>query len=495
MKLSRVIVVIVFLAILAMATHVSIDSDTWWHLRAGKWMVENKQIIKEDIFSYTSAGKAWQYPGLWVQVLMFKLYSWFGPGGLNLWVSFMVVAIFGFVWRTTEGNILFRVAVLMLAAMASAIYWAARPYLISYLLFAVFFYLLERNQNEGKNNLWLLPVLMIIWVNSHGGFLAGFILWGPYFVDSLIRWVLAKRQRREQELEVLQKRWINLLWVGLAMLLLSLVNPQGLKLWSLPFTTVSRQAEQLFIAEWQSPDFHNPSMIPFALILVLSIGILGGSSKRLSLYEILLMGGFGLLGLVSIRNIFFFVIVAPAIITRSGKYLFSDLADDFNIQLKLDFSKQPTKLGSVINIFIVLLVSFVTLLRVVSTIPESVNREAFEIEFPVNAVEFLQTEELSGQMFNSYNYGGYLIWALPKYPVFVDGRADLHQDEIIMTWYRVMRGSKEWEQVFEKWNIQFVLVEPGVPLLSELNNAGWSTIYEDDVSVIVVSSNSQLGKD
>ena len=494
MKLSRVIVVIVFLAILAMATHVSIDSDTWWHLRAGKWMVENRQIIKEDIFSYTSAGKPWQYPGLWVQVMMFKLYNWFGPGGLNLWVSLTVVAIFVFVWRTSDGNIIFRVAVLLLAAMASAIYWAARPYLISYLLFAIFFYLLERNQHGSKGSLWLLPVLMIVWVNSHGGFLAGFILWGPYWVDSSIKWAIAKRQGRDQGLEILKKRWISLLWVGVAMLLLSLLNPQGLKLWTLPFTTVSRQAEQMFIAEWQSPDFHKPSLIPFALLLMLSIGVLGRSRKRLTLYEILLMGGFGLLGLISIRNIFFFVIVAPAIITRSGKYVFSDLADDLHIQLKLDFSKPPTKFGRVINVFIVLLVSFVTLLRVVSIIPNSVNREAFENEFPVKAVEFLQTKELYGQMFNSYNYGGYLIWALPQYPVFVDGRADLHEDDIIMTWFRVIRGSEEWEQVFEKWNIQFVLVEPGVPLLSELYNEGWNTIYEDDLAVIAVSPNNLLGK-
>ena len=71
MKLSRLLVLIGFLAIFAMATHMSIDSDTWWHLRSGQWMIENRSLITEDPFSYTRGGEPWQYPGLWVQVMMF----------------------------------------------------------------------------------------------------------------------------------------------------------------------------------------------------------------------------------------------------------------------------------------------------------------------------------------------------------------------------------------------------------------------------------------
>lgn len=496
MKLSRVIVVVVFLAILAMSTHPSIDSDTWWHLRAGQWMVDEGQMIREDVFSYTSAGKAWQYPGIWVQVMMFKLFDWFGPGGLNLWVSLTVTAIFGFVWRTMTGNDLFKAFILLLAAISSAIYWAARPYLISYLLFAIFLYILERNHHKEKSRLlWLLPILMIVWVNSHGGFLAGFILWGPYFLETIGKWIVAKRQERAEEIQVLQKAWKNLFWVGVVLLLSTLLNPQGFNLWSLPFTTVARQAEQLFIAEWQSPDFHNPTLMPFAWMLMLALALTGASKKRLSLHEILLLVGFGILGLVSVRNIFFFVIIAPAILARLGSEVVVDWGIVFGIQTKLDFSQSPTKAGAIINSILVVVVGLFALLRVVSYLPVSINQEAIEEQFPVAAVEFLQTEALPGRMFNTYNYGGYLIWSLPEVPVFVDGRADLHQDEIIMTWYRIINGADEWKDVFEEWDIQFVLVEPGVPLLSKLDEAGWKTIYEDDVAVIAVSFSPDIGKD
>lgn len=487
MKLSRVIVLVTFFGILAMSSHVSIDSDTWWHLRSGQWIVENQQLIREDIFSYTSAGNSWQYPGQWVQVLMFKLYNWFGPGGLNLWVSITVVTIFAFIWRTTQGNSLFRAIVLIFAAISSAIYWAARPYLISYLLFAIYFYLLEKNSRIGKRNLWLIPILMIAWVNSHGGFLAGFILWVPYFAQSFLEWIKAKRLNQAEEIPIYKGRLTNDLKVGLGMLLATLLNPQGLSLWTLPFTTVSRQAEQLFIAEWQSPDFHDPTLLPFALMLVLTIVILGGSKKRIKLYEILLLGGFGLLGLISVRNIFFFVIVAPAILSRAGESFFTTLATDFRFNLELDFSKQPNRIGSLINFAMVVLVGLVALLRLVSYLPRNVNQEELEKKYPVAAVEFIKSQNLEGRMFNTYNYGGYLIWALPEFPVFVDGRADLHKDDIILTWYQVINGSEEYRELFKEYNIRFVVVEPGVPLLFELESNNWTTIYEDDLAVVAVS--------
>jgi hypothetical protein len=375
--------------------------------------------------------------------------------------------------------------------MSSAIYWAARPYLISYLLFAIFFYLLEKNFKEDKGNLWLLPVLMIVWVNSHGGFLAGFILWSPYFVQAVFNWGIEKRINPGEDLVALQKRLTNLLGIGLAMLAGSLVNPQGYKLWYLPFKTVSRQAEQLFIAEWQSPDFHNATLLPFAWMLILTLMILGGSKKRLNLYEILLIAGFGLLSLVSVRNIFFFVIIAPAILSKMGRVLFFELGSDLNIRLDLDFSKPPSRAGGMLNIFLVVLVSLVALMRVVSFLPRSVNQEELSDQFPVAATEFIKARKPQGRMFNTYNYGGYLIWSLPEYPVFVDGRADLHQDEIILTWYRVINGSDEWKNVFKEWDIGFVLVEPGVPILADLNDNGWTTIYEDDLAVIAVSSDNQ----
>lgn len=176
MKLSKVIMLVTLLGILGMATHFAIDTDVWWHLKAGEWMIENQAVIQEDPFSFTKGGTPWQYPGVAVQAGMFLLYDFYGPGALNLLTSVVVTLIFFIVWKMCEGNEMLVAVLVILGALASAIYWNARPYLITFLIFAMMYYLLDRYYRKNKGKLWLLPILMVLWVNSHGGFLAGFIL-------------------------------------------------------------------------------------------------------------------------------------------------------------------------------------------------------------------------------------------------------------------------------------------------------------------------------
>ncbi len=486
MKLSHVLIAVTFMGIFAMSTHVSIDSDTWWHLKAGQYMIETRHLITEDPFSYTNYGAEWQYPGLWVQVFMYKLFDWFGPGGLNLWVSLSVALIFLLVWQTTSGNLLLRSAILLLAAVSSSIYWSARPYLLTYFFFALYFYLLERFIKNG-NKLWLLPLLMVLWVNSHGGFLAGFLIMVPYLVDRLNLWVIdrfgenASKESRSEHNTQLQ----HLILVFLLTFAASFISPQGGKLWLLPFSTVSRQAEQLFIAEWQSPDFHNSYLLPFALLIFLVMFVFGRSDRKVPPSTLLALGGFGILGLVSVRNIFFFSILAPAAITRYSS--FSDLGKILQLP-DLNFERQVHGFGKALNGTLVFLVAIIGFFRAASFVPLNVNMEILSETFPVEAVEFLKRDQtvVSGRMFNAYNFGGYLIWALPEYPVYVDGRADLHQDDIILTWYQIWKGEGNWQKEFDRWDIGFVILEPNAPILEMLQSAGWDEIYRDDVAVIAV---------
>lgn len=484
LKLSRLIFLVTLLGIFSMATHFAIDSDTWWHLRAGQWMVENRKLIEVDSFSYTSVGAPWQYPGLWLQVLMFLLFDRFGAGGLNLWVSIMVACIFGVIWKTTTGNELVRALTLFLAAAASAIYWAARPYLVTYLLAALTYYFLEKYYRDERDHLWWLPLIMIVWVNSHGGFLSGFLFWASFLADSVVNLLVSKRMQSEENIRTYLRKSKRIFLIGFLMLVVTFINPHGLTLWELPFTTVSRQAEQLFIAEWQSPNFHESTMLPFAILLILTIGAVGGGSKRMSLVEFLLVGGFALLGLISIRNIFFFVIIAPSIITRFSSPLFHEWGEKLRFYLNLDFSKPPTKIQGLLNIAMVLLVGAVALGRLLIYLPDETNQAEIISQFPVNAVNIIRESKPEGRLFNAYNFGGYIIWALPEYPVFVDGRADLHQDEIILEWYQVMNAVEGWEEVFYHWDVGVVMIEPGVPLVNNLIDRDWKLEYSDELAIV-----------
>lgn len=77
-----------------MAARVSMDSDTWWHLSVGRWMLENRALMTGDVFSYLRAGAVWLYPRLVVQVPLLWIYQTFGAGGLNVWTAGMVTLAF-----------------------------------------------------------------------------------------------------------------------------------------------------------------------------------------------------------------------------------------------------------------------------------------------------------------------------------------------------------------------------------------------------------------
>ncbi len=105
---------------------------------------------------------------------------------------------------------------------------------------------------------------------------------------------------------------------------------------------------------------------------------------------------------------------------------------------------------------------------------------------PVDAVNYLNDSDISGNMFNSYNWGGYLMFNAPQHQVYIDGRTDLYF-EFLNDYFAVAIGSKEWRNEFEQWDIQFAVIETGSGLAEELElDAGWRTEYQDNLASIFV---------
>ena len=263
-----------------------------------------------------------------------------------------------------------------------------------------------------------------------------------------------------------------------------IMNPQGLEILSLPFTTVSRGAEQLYIEEWQSPNFHETRMQPFAILLLLTFGAMGASKRRATTVEFFLVAGFGFLGLMAARFISIFAVVAPVIMIRHSEDVFTYWGEKINFKLNIQINRQPSQTQSWINRFIVFILLVVVGYKVSLVFPRGVNFDVFREQFPISGVEYIKREQPKGRMFNSYNFGGYLIWALPEYPVFIDGRADLYGDEIIFEWLSIARAEDGWQEALDEWEVGFVVVEPGMPLVEELTGEDWELIYSDEVAVI-----------
>jgi hypothetical protein len=112
------------------------------------------------------------------------------------------------------------------------------------------------------------------------------------------------------------------------------------------------------------------------------------------------------------------------------------------------------------------------------------NADIIAETLPAHAVAYLRTNLPPGRLFNSYNWGAYLLWELPEYPVFVDGRTDLYNDEIIGEWMKVVRGEPGWQAILDKWEVHVILLEPGAAVVGQLPYNGWREAYRDDLSVV-----------
>jgi hypothetical protein len=507
-NLRRLVFWITILGVFAMAARISVDTDTWWHLRAGQWMLENRAVPQVDPFSYTRLGQPWQYPGWIVQLPMILIYRAGGPGGLNLWTALMVALTFTFVWHTLEGGPFLRAFVIILAAAVSGVYWAARPYLVTFLLSAVFLYLLETRTRRpappgaeqaglgGAGALWLLPLLMILWANSHGGFAVGFLLWGIYWLSDWLGALLggelpARLRLLRQPRAALGDAGWRLTWIGLLMVLAVCLNPSGPLMLLYPFKTVSIGALQDYIQEWQSPDFHSRNVQPFIWMLLLTFGAVGASRRRLALTDFLLVAGFAYLGLLAGRNVALFALAAaPALARHASAALgqWGRLARRWPLFAAAARPSAapaaPGRAARLVNLLILALLAFAVLVKALSVYPAAVNQAAFEKILPLDAVAYLRQAQPAGRIFNAYNWGGYLLWALPEYPVFIDGRTDLYNDEIISQWLQVVRGEDGWQQRLAEWQVRLVLLEPGMPLVGQLEQAGWRLLYEDEQAVV-----------
>ena len=166
-----------------------------------------------------------------------------------------------------------------------------------------------------------------------------------------------------------------------------------------------------------------------------------------------------------------------------------EILDDAQKKLKLIAPRQlPNKTTRWLNLTIFLLLVIVSGLKMSSSLSSRANQEMIEAEFPVHAVEYLRSANKSANLFNSYNWGGYVIWELsPEFLSFVDGRTDLFNDEILEGYLISWQGLPGWEQVFEKWDIETVLVEPWAPIRVRLESQDWVIEYEDDLAVVLRS--------
>jgi hypothetical protein len=238
---------------------------------------------------------------------------------------------------------------------------------------------------------------------------------------------------------------------------------------------------QTYIVEWHSPDFHQPYFWPF--IWLIAAGVFGWwvSPQEATWSEMLLFGGTAVAGLISARHIPLFAVAAAPVVAR---HLFYATAAYPRLHGTLTGAtrRRPTRGQALLNSLILLaavLVAFVWVADRVLT-----NEAAIAETYPVAAVDYLYETGLADQPgFNSYGWGGYLIWR--QIPVFIDGRADVYGDDFIFFYLRTYFGHERWREALDETAVSYVLMERGGVLVSLLLDAPeWELVYEDELARI-----------
>ena len=480
LTLPRLVTAIVFASLLAMAVRTPVDTDMWWHLRSGQYIVETRALPLTDPFSHTRSGQPWINHGWLAQIVLYGAYAIGSFPVLALLVALLVVAAFVCVWKQMDGGSFLRAFVLVLAAITSAVIWAPRPQMFTFALTAVVGYIVYLYKWRQIDRLWLLPPIFVLWANLHGGFAVGFILLAGSIAGEVINHLL-----RHAGPEVLSWRRLGKL-VALTALSYALlvVNPNTTAMYTYPLRTVNIGVLRDFIQEWSSPDFHLLFVQPFIWLLVATLAAIGWSGRRLDGGDFALVAGFAYSALLAGRNIAPFALVCAPVLARHAKPAMENIRLRFGRQLP---TAPPSPSGVVwLNWLILIVIVLLAGLKIVATLLPAVRVQAERETLPVDAVNWIEANRPAGRMFNSYNWGGYLIWRLwPDAPVYVDGRTDLYDDAFLRDYLRVAAAQPGFESVLERDRIGWVFVEASSALDVVLSReADWTSVYRDDTAVV-----------
>jgi hypothetical protein len=455
-----------------------VDPDFWWHLRTGQLIVQTRSIPHADPFSFTKAGGAWITHEWLSEVLIYGLFRLGGYGLLIFIFSIIITGAFLLAYLRCPQEALPSVAglILLLGAFASAPLWGVRPQMISLCITSLFLFLLDRYRRNGKVKFLIpLPLITLIWVNLHAGYFLGLALIGIFIVGCLMEMLLAVFHKVENTAGIPTPKSIMTLCGCLgACILAALANPNGIHIIIYPFQTLTSPSMQQFIQEWFSPDFHQVILQPFAWFILALIGMGMINKKSITPTYILLTLVFGYAALRSVRNIPLFAIIAIPV-----------LAEQVGSLLRIPSEQRaPTRLVRLTGPILLACLVLVTSLRFVQVVQEQPKAEAKS--FPKAAVDWMIENKPKGKIFNTYNWGGYLIWRIyPKYRVYIDGRADVYGDEFLFDYASIYRAEPGWDEKLNKQAIQTILVESDSPLAHMLCQLpSWKIVFQDKLSII-----------
>ena len=479
------------------------EFDLGWLLATGRWIAQHRQIPSTDVFSYTAQGQPWIYPigsslifyGAWL-VGGYALITWLGAAACAATTALLL----------RRGSAI-SALLAILAVPLIAVRTRPRADMYTVLLFTAFLGLLWHYHRTGRTRLWLLPLLMVAWVNLHLGFVVGLALIAGYVLTETSEMVWPGR--REAAVGRLRQCWP---WL-IAVLGATLVNPWGWEIYAALLRQESAMSAQLqWIPEWGSAPLNWTIMSTglslrdpggaFVLMLLIAAATVPVAMLRKQLGAAAFLSGAAMLAVKHIRFEALFAVVTVIV----GADVWSSALTALRKKLK-NAGLETARYGAALTIGAAFLALALACLRSADLVSDRSYLASTDLGsfgtglswwFPEGAATFLEHENIPAQIFNTYNEGGYLTWRLgSKYPDYVDGRAIPFGPELVERNSELLATppeSPEWQREAEHYNINAILVPLGrynglhlFPVLRQFcSSEQWPPVYLDEVSAVFV---------
>ena len=520
-KTSRLLVFISFFLLFSafLYNYLSInlwDYDFWWHIATGRYIVETGSIPDKDPLSYTSGLEENRnlFPDrehlilkqYWLsQVIFYLIYGTFGATGIIILRSLILfLIIFSVFWglKRNSVNPYLSFAIVFLVYKTTLTFTGERPVLFTMLFSVTVFLLLDeylRNRERkdilrprGKSIFLLIP-LMLLWPNLHGGFIIGIIIIAVFLIGETPKIILKKSGYTRQEILIFYA-------VSVLSIAISAINPNGLA----AFMTLSAERDFFHSAihEYMSTfslykENMRPLDIGYLSLLLMSFVVLILRGRQMSISCLMLFSGLLYMSTTALRFMPYYVFIGAIVLGREINLIIEKQSE------KAFFS---TKRNWLTHVFAVMILLFSSVYFIWMANSKGLSfKEAKGHSVPVGAVDFIEGNRLSGNIYNDFGFGGYITWRLyPWKKTFTDTRS-LNSTVVAETvWILEATESMRsrqlsegkvplWEKLLNHYEINIILLDTlgvngTVPpvILSLLEHDKWVPVYADLISIIFV---------
>ncbi len=468
------------------------EPDIWRHLATGRYILENRAFPQIEVFSYTALSKSWIAYSWLAEIIFFKI-SLLGINWLIILRVFLITVVFGIILKTVynrTGNFNLAVLISFIIIVSFGPSWEERPQLFSFVFTGLFTYILSEYKYRNKDYLWVLPFIMLFWVNLHIYFIIGWILIALYVIGEYFRNRLDWSNNPRLSPEQIRK----LVKILLVCIVVSFLNPYTYRIFFQAYEFVTMGATAEVAGEMRSPSFHLSLVFLFEILMFIAFLSFICSPRRPDFTEWCIFFGFTHQSFYALRNMPFWGIVTASIYTPYLNDVINLISSKFKKKFELNSSgkDEPQVEGLLKKCSLVFNWVFLCGLIIIINLRVPYSKEikscVQERSYPIQAVEFIKENKLPGPMFNSLLWGSYLIYMLyPEYKVAFDGRTQVYGDKLLQEYCDVQNINPGWQDVLEKYKVNFILWRREKPLTQILiKDTNWELIYQDEWAVIFI---------